>query len=84
LKAIGMAMNVTTRNGTTSCETRYFILNKYLSAVRFGEAVRGHWGIENRLQWQLDVTFQEDQCRIRKGHADENFSALCVAPHSAC
>jgi len=76
LKAIGMAMNVTTRNGTTSCETRYFILNKYLSAVRFGEAVRGHWGIENRLQWQLDVTFQQDQCRIRKGHADENFSAL--------
>lgn len=76
LKAIGMAMNVTTRNGSTSCETRYFILNKHLSAVRFGEAVRGHWGIENRLHWQLDVTFQEDQCRIRKGHADENFSAL--------
>ncbi|HUY91866.1 MAG TPA: ISAs1 family transposase, partial [Pirellulales bacterium] len=76
LKAIGMAMNVTARKGTTSCETRYFILNKYLSAVRFGEAVRGHWGIENRLHWQLDVTFQEDQCRIRKGRADENFSAL--------
>lgn len=76
LTAIGMAMNVTTRNGTTSCETRYFILNKYVSAARFGEAVRSHWGIENRLHWQLDVTFQEDQCRIRKGHADENFSAL--------
>lgn len=76
LKAIGMAMNVTTRNGTTSCETRYFILNKYHSAVRFGQAVRSHWGIENRLHWQLDVTFQEDQCRIRKGHADENFSTL--------
>lgn len=69
-------MNVATRNGTTSCETRYFILKKYESAVRFGEAVRSHWGIEKRLHWQLDVTFQDDHCRIRKGHADENFSAL--------
>ena len=32
--------------------------------------------IENRLHWQLDVTFQEDQCRVRKGHADANFSIL--------
>jgi predicted transposase YbfD/YdcC len=51
-------------------------LSKYLSARRFAEAVREHWGIENRLHWQLDVTFQEDQCRIRKGHADANFSIL--------
>ena len=35
-----------------------------------------HWGIENRLHWQLEVAFQEDQCRIRKGHADANFSIL--------
>ena len=32
--------------------------------------------IENRLHWQLDVTFQEDQCRVRKGHADTNLSIL--------
>ena len=38
--------------------------------------MRGHWSIENRLHWQLDVTFQEDQCRIRQGHADANFSIL--------
>ena len=38
-----------------------------MSARSFGAAVRGHWGIENRLHWQLDVTFGEDQCRIRKG-----------------
>ena len=36
----------------------------------------GHWSIENRLHWQLDVTFQEDQCRIRQGYADTNFSIL--------
>jgi len=39
-------------------------------------AVRGHWSIENSLHWQLDVTFGEDQSRIRKGHADANFSIL--------
>jgi len=55
---------------------RYYILSKFLSARRFAEAVRQHWGIENSLHWQLDVTFQEDQCRIRKGHADANFSIL--------
>ncbi len=38
--------------------------------------MRGHWGVENNLHWQLDVTFREDHCRIRKGHADANFSFL--------
>jgi predicted transposase YbfD/YdcC len=76
LRAIGMAVSTTLRNGKESSEIRYYILSKYLSARRFAKAVRGHWGIENRLHWQLDVTFQEDQCRIRKGHADANFSIL--------
>ena len=52
------------------------ILSRFVSARRFAGAVRSHWSIENRLHWQLDVTFQEDQCRIRKGHADANFSIL--------
>ena len=38
--------------------------------------MRSHWAIENSCHWQLDVTFQEDQSRIRKGHADANFSVL--------
>jgi predicted transposase YbfD/YdcC len=76
LKAIGIAISTTQRSGKECNEVRYYILSKYLSARRFAEAVRDHWGIENRLHWQLDVTFQEDQCRIRKGHADANFSSL--------
>ena len=55
---------------------RYYILSQYLAGKRFAAAVRGHWAIENRLHWQLDVTFQEDQCRLRQGHADANFSIL--------
>ncbi len=74
LKAIGIAVSHTQRNGKDCNEVRYYILSKYLSGRRFAEAVRAHWGIENSLHWQLDVTFQEDQSRIRKGHADANFS----------
>jgi predicted transposase YbfD/YdcC len=76
LKAIGIAVSNTQRDGKDCNEVRYYILSKYLSGRRFAEAVREHWGIENLLHWQLDVTFQEDQCRIRKGHADANFSIL--------
>ncbi len=76
IKAIGITVNITQRDGKECVEARYYILSKYLSGKRFAEAVRGHWGIENSLHWQLDVTFQEDLCRIRLGHADTNFSIL--------
>jgi predicted transposase YbfD/YdcC len=62
-----------------SVEHRYYIAshkNKKASARRLAAAVRGHWGIENRLHWILDVSFNEDQSRIRKGHGAENFSRL--------
>ena len=76
LRAIGIAINDTLRDGKQTSEVRYYILSRTLTAKKFGEAVRGHWSIENRLHWQLDVTFGEDQSRIRKGHADANFSSL--------
>jgi len=76
LKAIGMAVSDTRRGDKNCYDVRYYILSKYVSARRFANAARGHWGIENSLHWQLDVTFDEDQCRIRKGHADQNFSIL--------
>ena len=76
LTAIGIAINDTVENGQSRSEVRYYILSRKLSAKKFGTAVRDHWSIENRLHWQLDVTFGEDQSRIRKGHADANFSIL--------
>ena len=76
LKAIGIAINQTLRGGKASSEVRYYILSKPVSGKRFAEAVRTHWSIENQLHWQLDVTFGEDQSRVRKGHADANFSSL--------
>jgi len=76
LAAIGVAINETTRGERYSTEVRYYILSRQLSGRTFAAAVRGHWGIENQLHWQLDVTFGEDQSRLRKGHADANFSIL--------
>lgn len=64
-------------SGKTSMEKRYFIssLDGTDAAVMLA-AVRGHWGIENKLHWSLDVNFREDHCRIRKGHGAENFSRV--------
>lgn len=76
LSAIGVAINNTLRDGKQTSEVRYYILSRKLSAKKFAAAVRGHWSIENSLHWQLDVTFGEDQSRLRKGHADANFSIL--------
>uniref|UniRef100_UPI0036F21920 ISAs1 family transposase n=1 Tax=Rubripirellula reticaptiva TaxID=2528013 RepID=UPI0036F21920 len=76
LKAIGTSISNTTRRSGDSIEIRYNILDKSVSGTRFASAVRSHWGIKNSIDWQLDVTFGEDQSRIRKVHANENFSML--------
>ncbi len=71
-----MTINHVNQSGVETSGVRYYILSKFISASKFAEAVRDHWAIENNLHWQLDVTFGEDQSRIRKGHADTNFSSL--------
>jgi predicted transposase YbfD/YdcC len=76
LKALGMVVSHTQRDGQETCEVRHYILSKYLGGRRFAEAVRGHWGIENNLHWQLDVTFREDDLRLYQGHAPTNLSIL--------
>lgn len=76
LKAIAAVVSISQRNGKEHTDIRYYILSRYLAGRRFGVAARTHWGVENNLHWQLDVTFGEDQCRLRKGHADANFSIL--------
>jgi predicted transposase YbfD/YdcC len=76
LKQVGMAVSQTIRGGKACDDVRYFILSRKLSARRFGTLVRGHWGIENSLHWQLDVSFGEDQSRTRKDHAAANLGGL--------
>lgn len=76
LNSIGMVESVRTENGKTTVETRYYISSLNLDAKKFGESVRSHWGIENSLHWVLDVALDEDDCRIRKDNAPQNFAIL--------
>jgi len=47
-----------------------------MNAKQFGHAVRTHWSVENNLQWTLDMTFREDDSRMREGHSGENFTMM--------
>ena len=61
----------------TSTEYRYYITDLPAdNASKLLTYIRGHWGIENTLHWSLDINFREDERRIRKGHAAENFARL--------
>lgn len=57
-------------------ETRYSITSSKASAKILAMAIRGHWHIENQLHWTLDVTFDEDQSRLRKGHGANNMAVV--------
>lgn len=74
--SVGMVESVRTVNGKTTVETRYYISSLNNDAKKFGESVRSHWSIENSLHWTLDVSFREDDCRIRKDNAPQNFAIL--------
>lgn len=76
LKSIGVAVSVCIRNGKESIETRYYISSLAVGVKRFAHAVRSHWGIENGCHWSLDMTFREDESRIRDQHIRENFAWL--------
>jgi predicted transposase YbfD/YdcC len=69
------------KEGKETIERRYYISSLKGSddkaAQTLAAAVRGHWMIENNLHWQLDVSFREDERRVRKGHGAENYSRLC-------
>jgi predicted transposase YbfD/YdcC len=76
VKAIGYAVRITRHaDGTESDEVRYYLVTRYLSGKRFGEAVRGHWGIES-MHWVLDVNCREDDSRTRERTLGNNLSWL--------
>ena len=65
LKSIGVVTSRCLRDGKETIEVRYYISSLAVSVKKFAHAVRSHWGIENGCHWILDLTYREDESRIR-------------------
>jgi predicted transposase YbfD/YdcC len=74
LRVVGMCCRERTIKGEQTTEVCYFIGSRRMAARRYAAALRGHWGIENNLHWQLDVSFHEDASRVENRHGAENLS----------
>ena len=62
--------------GKIERETRLYISSLELAAEVVAQMVRDHWAVENNLHWVMDMVFRDDECRVRKDHAPENFATI--------
>ena len=76
LRSVGVVESVREIGDEVTTERRYFLSSLPLDVETMARAIRGHWGIENKLHWVLDVCFREDYSRVRSGHAAENLASL--------
>lgn len=75
LTAIGKYKTTVIKGEKETQEERYYLLS-FLNLEEFATAARKHWHVENALHWTLDVVFREDDCRVRKDYAPDNFSTI--------
>jgi len=80
LAMIGMVETRVEQRGAVARERRYYLSSAKLDAKTFAAAVRGHWGVENRLHWVLDVVFHDDLARLRTANGPQN---MAVVKHMA-
>jgi predicted transposase YbfD/YdcC len=76
LASVGMVVRERTTDAGTTRETHYYLSSLAGDVTTFATAVRGHWGIENRQHWVLDMAFREDESRVRTGHGAENLAVI--------
>jgi predicted transposase YbfD/YdcC len=76
LRTVGLCEAVRELEGEVSLNRRYYLSSLPVDAVKFAEAARGHWAVENSCHWVLDVVFREDNSRVRVGQAAENFATV--------
>jgi predicted transposase YbfD/YdcC len=80
LKSLVEVISCREIKGVCSQEKRYYITSLSKDAIKIGKAIRSHWSIENNLHWVLDISFRDDESRIREGNAPEN---ICIIKHMA-
>ena len=76
LKCVVMVVRIRHLWNKTTREVQFYLTSLDCDANKLGQAIRLHWSVENGLHWTLDVTFNEDACRVRTGHAPQNLSLL--------
>jgi predicted transposase YbfD/YdcC len=76
MASVGLAESHRAVHGEVSIEPRLFLTSLPCAAVRFAQAVRAHWGVDNARHWVLDLSFREDDCRIRQGHGAQHRAVL--------
>ena len=76
LRSIVCLKSTRTQKGACTVEKRYYLSSLSSDAVKLAYAIRSHWAVENKLHWQLDVSYGEDNCKICKDHGAENFSVI--------
>ena len=76
LSSIAMVESERRVDGETTVESRFYISSLPSDADRLLAATRGHWSIENSLHWVLDISFREDESRVREGNAPENLAVI--------
>jgi predicted transposase YbfD/YdcC len=76
LKTVGMYCRTRIINGEEKTEAHYFIGSRRMGVHQYAEVLRNHWGIENNLHWQLDISFGEDRSRIQDRNAAANFAVM--------
>ena len=84
LRSIGMVTAERRQRDRVSVESRYYISSLESDAKRLLQATRSHWGIENRVHWVLDLSFREDESRVRTGNASENLAIIRHMALTSC